>query len=114
MPLVDDPIDESTPWLIDELKNRFRSTDSGLILDMTHLEPVWCLTVSGFERWFAEVESCLDQTLGRRLAHAAARQAQQEGPLRRAARRRHRRRDLLRPPAADGRLQAVTGRPEGK
>jgi len=72
MPLVDDPMDESTPWLIDELKHRFQSTDSGLILDMTHQEPIWCLTVSGFERWFAEVESCLDQTLGRRLAHAAA------------------------------------------
>ena len=72
MPLVDEPMDESTTWLIDELKARFLSTDSGLILDCTHQEPVWCLTVSGFERWFAELEACLDQTLGRRLAHAAA------------------------------------------
>ncbi len=72
MPLVDDPMDESTPWLIEDLKERFGPTDCGLILDQTHDQPVWCLTVSGFERWFSEVEGCLDQTLGRRLAHAAA------------------------------------------
>ena len=33
MPLVDDTMDESTPWLIEELKRRFHSLDNGFILD---------------------------------------------------------------------------------
>ena len=72
MPLVDDPMDESTPWLIEELMQRFPSLDNGFILDEINQQPTWCLTVSGFERWFSELEEILDQTLGRRLAHAAA------------------------------------------
>ncbi len=72
MPLVDDSMDESTPWLIEQLKQRFASNDNGYIVDVTHQQPTWCVTVSGFERWFSEMENCLDQTLGRRLAHAAA------------------------------------------
>ena len=72
MPLVDDTMDESTPWLIEELKRRFHSLDNGFILDEINQQPTWCLTVSGFERWFTELEAILDQTLGRRLAHAAA------------------------------------------
>ena len=72
MPLVDDPMDESTPWLIEELMQRFPSLDNGFILDEINQQPTWCLTVSGFEMWFSELEGILDQTLGRRLAHAAA------------------------------------------
>ena len=72
MPLIDGPMDESTPWLIEELKSRFIAMDNGFIYDKNHDQPTWCMTVSGFERWFSTVESCLDQTLGRRLAHAAA------------------------------------------
>lgn len=72
MPLVDDPMDESTPWLIEELMDRFSSLDNGFILDVINQQPTWCVTVSGFERWFSELEGILDHTLGRRLAHAAA------------------------------------------
>ncbi len=72
MPLVDDLMDESTPSLVEQLKLRFTSMDNGFIVDEIDQQPIWCVTVSGFERWFSEMESSLDQTLGRRLAHAAA------------------------------------------
>ncbi len=72
MPLIDEPMDESTPWFIEKLRERFTPIDTGLIQDNVSNNPVWCLTVSGFESWFAVLESTLDQTLGRRLAHASA------------------------------------------
>ncbi|MCH2637695.1 MAG: hypothetical protein MKZ56_04945 [Candidatus Thalassarchaeum sp.] len=73
MPLVDDSMDESTPWLISQLKERFVSTDNGFILDSEAGNmPVWCLTLGAFESWFSELEAVTDQTLGRRLTHASA------------------------------------------
>ena len=73
MPLIDDSMDESTPWLIEKLQERYSSTDGGFIIDTEAGDsPVWCLTLPAFEKWFAELESVTDQTLGRRLAHAAA------------------------------------------
>lgn len=73
MPLVDDSMDESTPWLVAQLQQRFVPTTTGLIGDQqVSGAPVWCTTLPAFERWFSEIESELDQTLGRRLAHAAA------------------------------------------
>jgi len=73
VPLVDDSVDESTPWLISELQNRYVTTDHGFVLDNAFSNsPVWCLTCPGFERWFSEIEAIMNQTLGRRLAHASA------------------------------------------
>ena len=73
MPLIDDSMDESTPWLIEKLQDRYSPTDCGLILeeDMGG-NPVWCVQLSAFERWFSELEGITDQTLGRRLAYASA------------------------------------------
>jgi hypothetical protein len=73
MPLVDDSMDESTPWLIENLKGRYLSTQSGFIIDnQTSNYPVWCVSTSAFDKWFSELESVIDQTLGRRLAYASA------------------------------------------
>ena len=73
MPLVDDSMDESTPWLIAKLQQRYSPTDNGFIVDTEAGDsPVWCLTLPAFENWFAELEAVSDQTLGRRLAHASA------------------------------------------
>ncbi|MEE2748270.1 MAG: hypothetical protein VX473_07395 [Candidatus Thermoplasmatota archaeon] len=73
MPLVDDSMDESTPWLIEKLVERFSTTNSGFILDgESGNSPVWCIHLSAFERWFSVLESVTDQTLGRRLAYASA------------------------------------------
>ena len=73
VPLVEDTMDESTPWLVAELKNRFRATDTGMIEDgNANANFTWCVQISAFERWFSELEAVLDQTLGRRIAHAAA------------------------------------------
>ena len=73
MPLVDDSMDESTPWLIAKIQERYSPTDVGFIIDtQANNTPVWCLTLPAFERWFAELEAIADQTLGRRLAHASA------------------------------------------
>ena len=73
MPLVDDSMDESTPWLITKLRQRYLSTETGFIIDReaNHL-PVWCVSTSAFDKWFSELESVIDQTLGRRLAYASA------------------------------------------
>ena len=73
MPLVDDSMDESTPWLIAQLQERYFPTDAGFIID-TQAEDsaVWCSTLPAFENWFAELEAIIDQPLGRRLAHASA------------------------------------------
>jgi len=73
MPLIDDSMDESTPWLIENLKRRYLSTESGFIIDSeTGNSPVWCVSISAFDKWFSELESVVDQTLGRRLAYASA------------------------------------------
>jgi hypothetical protein len=73
MPLVDDSMDESTPWLIEKLRERYASTDSGLIIDTEIADAhVWCITLPAFEKWFSELETITSQTLGRRLAYAAA------------------------------------------
>ena len=73
MPLIDDTMDESTPWLIEKLQQRYPSTDAGLIVDCESGDaPVWCVTLPAFERWFAELEATTNQTLGRRLAYASA------------------------------------------
>ena len=48
MPLVDDTMDESTPWLIEELKRRFHSLDNGFILDEINQQPTWCLTAVSY------------------------------------------------------------------
>tara|TARA_B100001750_G_scaffold233113_1_gene232947 strand:- start:93 stop:1193 length:1101 start_codon:yes stop_codon:yes gene_type:complete len=73
MPLIDDSMDESTPWLIEKLQQRYSPTDGGFIIDTQAGDsPVWCLTLPAFEKWFSELESETDQTLGRRLAHASA------------------------------------------
>ena len=73
MPLVDDSMDESTPWLIEKLHEQFSTTNSGLILDTgITSSPVWCIQLSAFESWFSILESVTDQTLGRRLAYASA------------------------------------------
>jgi hypothetical protein len=73
VPLVDDSVDESTPWLISKMQARFLTTQHGFILDSECSNtPEWCVTCSGFERWFSEIESILNHTLGRRLAHASA------------------------------------------
>ncbi len=73
MPLIDDPMDESTPWLIEKLHEVYSSSDNGLILDKCiESMPVWCVQLSAFERWFSELEGITDQTLGRRLAYASA------------------------------------------
>ncbi|MDE0574037.1 MAG: hypothetical protein OSB32_00435 [Candidatus Poseidoniales archaeon] len=73
MPLVDDSMDESTPWLIAKLKQRYSPTDVGFIIDTQAGDSsVWCLTLPAFENWFSVLEEVTDQTLGRRLAHASA------------------------------------------
>ncbi|MBN17100.1 MAG: hypothetical protein CMB37_02935 [Euryarchaeota archaeon] len=73
MPLIEDTMDESTPWLVSALRERFQATETGMIIDAnTDGNFTWCVQISAFERWFAELESLLDQTLGRRIAHAAA------------------------------------------
>ncbi|MDE0707631.1 MAG: hypothetical protein OSB33_01650 [Candidatus Poseidoniales archaeon] len=73
MPLVDDSMDESTPWLIEKLSHRYTPNDVGFIIDTNAGNtPVWCTTLPAFERWFAEMEAVTNQTLGRRLAYAAA------------------------------------------
>ena len=73
MPLVDDSMDESTPWLITKLQSRYFPTESGFIIDHdTKQLPVWCVSTSAFDKWFSELESVIDQTLGRRLAYASA------------------------------------------
>jgi len=73
VPLVDDSMDESTPWLIEKLRQRYTPNDVGFIIDTdAGNTPVWCTTLPAFERWFAEVEAVTDQTLGRRLAYASA------------------------------------------
>jgi hypothetical protein len=73
MPLIDEPMDESTPALVAALQARWPATSSGHLLDTEAGDaPVWCGSASSFERWFVELEACLDLTLGRRLAHAAA------------------------------------------
>ncbi len=73
MPLIDDTMDESTPWLIEKLQQRYIPTDTGLIIDCESGDaPVWCVTLPAFDRWFAELETTTNQTLGRRLAYASA------------------------------------------
>ena len=73
MPLVDDEMDESTPWLIEKLQTRYAPNDVGMILDRESGDAsVWCVTLPAFERWFAELEGVTNQTLGRRLAYASA------------------------------------------
>ncbi|MDP6899420.1 MAG: hypothetical protein QGF94_01105 [Candidatus Thalassarchaeaceae archaeon] len=73
MPLIDTPMDESTPWLIAALNERCHRAGNGLILDsLSANEPLWCCPLSAFEKWYIELEAELNQTLGRRLAHAAA------------------------------------------
>ena len=73
MPLIDDEMDESTPWLIEKLQARYAPTNVGFILDRESGDtPVWCVTLPAFERWFAELEGITDHTLGRRLAYASA------------------------------------------
>ena len=72
MPLTDEQMDESTPLFVEQLQTKFTNTDTGYIVDNVTRNPVWCLSVSAFESWFSELESALNQTLGRRLAHAAA------------------------------------------
>ncbi len=73
MPLIDDTMDESTPWLIEKLQQRYLPNDVGLIVDTGAGDAsVWCVTLPAFERWFAELEADTNQTLGRRLAYASA------------------------------------------
>ncbi|HJM41340.1 MAG TPA: hypothetical protein QF514_03840 [Candidatus Thalassarchaeaceae archaeon] len=73
MPLIDDSMDESTPWLIEKLQQRYLSTDVGFIIDNdAGKSNVWCITLPAFERWFSELEEITNQTLGRRLAYASA------------------------------------------
>ena len=78
MPLVDTPMDESTPWLVKALQERCPASEGGLLRDgAAGNEAVWCGPLPAFESWYAELESTLDQTLGRRLAHAAAESEEQ-------------------------------------
>jgi hypothetical protein len=73
MPLIDDSMDESTPWLIEKLNEQYSPTNCGFIIDRGPANhPVWCVQLSAFERWFSELEGISNQTLGRRLAYAAA------------------------------------------
>ncbi len=73
MPLIDAPMDESTPELVSRLKGRFLTTSSGIITDsQASDEPVWCCPLAAFEKWYSEIESILNITLGRRLAYASA------------------------------------------
>lgn len=82
MPLVDDPMDESTAWLVEDLQRRFPGGAAGLLRDTESGDtPVWCVSLAQFDHWFTELESTLDLTLGRRLAHAAAESEEQRWTL---------------------------------
>ena len=73
MPLIDTPMDESSPELVAKLRDRFLTTSSGVIIDRgASDELVWCCPLAAFEKWYTEIESILNVTLGRRLAYASA------------------------------------------
>lgn len=73
VPLVDDDIDETTPWFSNRMMNTYGVTIRGLIVNIAEdAAPYFFTQVSEFELWVGEVEKTLGIPLGRKLAHSAA------------------------------------------
>ena len=72
MPLVEDAMDESTPWLTAQLQQRFTHRNGVIADSRAGNELTWLVALPTFEGWFTSLEEILTMTLGRRLAHAAA------------------------------------------
>ena len=52
VPIVDESADERTPWLAEELAQRFQPTEPGLILEnRSRRPPTYFIRVSEFELW---------------------------------------------------------------
>jgi len=73
VPLVDDNMDETTPWFSNRMMNVYEATIRGLIVNREEgAAPHFFTQVSEFELWLGEVEKTIGITLGRKLAHSAA------------------------------------------
>ncbi|MDP7312882.1 MAG: hypothetical protein QF831_05540 [Candidatus Thalassarchaeaceae archaeon] len=73
MPLVDDDIDEATPWFSNRMMKAYEATNRGLIVNIAEdSTPYFFTQVSEFELWMGEVEKTIGIPLGRKLAHSAA------------------------------------------